>query len=192
MSDKDVSATGVWIGFAFAPIAFILTEAVNRSLSLGLGPQVTILVLPTTMWWSLAINLYLLYHRVTLPLPLWLTSGHSVAYGGMISNVCDEPNAYLDYKGDGSWPCLPSMFSAWLTDLTGPKGWNHLFHPPDKVIACLVFATGNLLVLAVFVHGLRTSRFRRARQRGKEARRSKACEEGVETGLFNLSKSEGE
>lgn len=88
MLDKDVSATGVWIGFAFARIAYILTEVVNRLLGLGLSPQVTILVLPTTMWWSIAINFYLLYHRVTLPLPLWLTCGHPVVYGGMISNVC--------------------------------------------------------------------------------------------------------
>lgn len=148
-----------WVGIALSILAAILTETANWYFDLGLHPEVAILVMTLTALWSLPMFLYLLYHRVTLPLPTWLTCGHPVAFGGAASNVCADPSVALGLNGNGGWPCFPSELKTWLAKVAGPQGWSYLLQPDTKLILCLIFLALNIGIIVILIHLLRKPRF---------------------------------
>lgn len=150
--------------------------------------MVSVALLPLMIFWDLQINHYLVYHRVTLPLPAWLTSGHPVAYGGMKSNVCSGPEAY-GTEAYGTWPCFPAELAAWYADVTGIQGWKRFFQPPVKLWLCLLFLAINIGILPLLVsvkrghgflfeiHERREERRRRDIERAQRERCTQCCTE---------------
>jgi hypothetical protein len=65
--------------------------------------------------WSFPVMIYFLYHRTTLPVPEWLTSGRPVTFGGIAPNVCEA--GYHD-----RWLCFPDDLKNWLANVYGLKG----------------------------------------------------------------------
>jgi hypothetical protein len=80
--------------FIYLPIGFFFgfcIAKINKNLRTGWNLDDSFLIpLSWTALWGSAISMYLVYHRVTLPLPAWLTFGHPVTVRGVLPNVCDD------------------------------------------------------------------------------------------------------
>jgi hypothetical protein len=133
-------------------LTIILSESANQYWKLGLHPSVALQFGGWIVGWSIPTAMYLLYHRVTRPLPMWMTPGRPVSFGGVSSNICDEFNA-------NRWPCFPSQMKNWLANVSESGGWKYLFQPPIGFVGCLVFLAFNLGMLIAMVHFLRKPRF---------------------------------
>lgn len=78
------------------------------------------------------------YHRVSLP--TWLTFGYPIGFGGALPIICCDIDKVLQ-GGEGDYPCLPYELKAWFAKVVGPSGWEHLFHPGEKIWICIIVAT---------------------------------------------------
>ena len=123
------------------PVAIAL---IDYHLDLGLHPDVGVLIWIIVGFWAFPTALYLLYHRVTLPLT-------SVGFGGVKPNICHNSTLAPGVDGGHEWPCFPSELETRLANVaTGPEGWKYLI-PERKIIACLVFIALNLGLFAELV-----------------------------------------
>lgn len=148
--------TTLAIDAALSVIAAICAYAINQHLNLGFPFNIFEGVVALGMVWTLAAPFFLIYHQVTLPLPLWMTSGHPISFGGLRPDVC-TPEGYYE-----TWPCFPLYLKDWLARVAaGPGSWKDLSQPDTRLVLCLSFVGMNLLLLGALVYQLRQPRQRR-------------------------------
>jgi hypothetical protein len=97
--------------------------------------------------WSFPTAIYPLYYSVTLPLPMLMTSGRPISFGGVLYNVCDESTVE-------QWPCFPSQTKTWLANMSQPGGWKYLSQLDPKFLSYLIFMAFNLGILTAMVYYL--------------------------------------
>lgn len=190
MAASDPLDEGVGIGIILAILLGLFTEAVIWCFNLNAPPELSLLLAMLAMGCCVPINLYIFSHRMTLPLPTWLTSGRPVAFGGTVSNICGgTEKPYGDSGGDGGWACFPSNVQIWLQDVAGPDGWEHFFQPPRKLVACLIMSAGIILYLGhivavlckpgcLFEGGVFRRRERERREAREQCKSRRQCEKG--------------
>jgi hypothetical protein len=127
---------GALIWFFLGMFFGVCGTMIDYYLDLGYGDGALLIPLFWTTLWGLATNRYLLYHRVTLPLPTWLAFGHPVTFGGVLPNVCDQ-SAWT------AWPCLPrdwhKFMNTPLLHVLDKENW-----PKWNVVTILFFVACNL------------------------------------------------
>lgn len=182
---RDTLFAGLWIGIALIFLLVVSKEAISWYFNLGWPFETSVPLVPMAWVGNIAVNLYIRYHRISLP--TWLTFGYAVEFGGAMSNVCTDTDMSSDYEGDGGWPCFPSKLHGWLADVAGPEGWKYLLQPPAKLVLCLLFLAFNVGMLAVLVAVVRDPECLYESPRHREERKQrKKCERCAETGLREL------
>ena len=145
---NDFLNKGTVFAFALGIMGAVCTGLIDWFLEMGWGPQTATLVFDFSMLWHIPIALYLIYHRLTLPLPICVTFGQPLALGGIVSDTCDGSNY-------GSWPCFTHDLKVWLGSLIRLESWSQVFKPEMTVVLFLIFVAGNILWLRSFAKALR-------------------------------------
>ena len=156
--------------FAFTIGIFgaLYTGLICCYLKLGWDPIIPHLGSIFCLFWYLATTLYLVYHRLTLPLPTWLTLGYPIAFGGIRPAICTESN-------NGNWECLPHDLEAWLASFSELKNWDRYLKPELSILMFLFFVAANLVWLK-FVFDALSHDPQRDAARKDEKRRSQEAD----------------
>jgi hypothetical protein len=125
----------------------IFAGTTNRCLTSEWDPDIFGFTFFVSIVWSFPVMFYFLYHRATLPLPEWLTSGRPVTFGGIAPNVCEA-------GASGIWPCFPKDFKNLVGNVVGLKGWEYLV-PRQGTIWLLFFFLALNFVIVVLVRRYR-------------------------------------
>jgi hypothetical protein len=120
----------------------ILAGTTKRCLTSKWDSEILHFTFIFSLVWSFPVMIYFLYHRTTLPVPEWLTSGRPVTFGGIAPNVCKAGQS-------GHWPCFPNDFKNWLANVYGLKDWEHLVPRGCTSWLCLIFLALNLMLLVI-------------------------------------------
>jgi hypothetical protein len=107
-------STGAKIDFFLGIFFSVCGTMIDWYFELGVGENALIIPYIWTVLWGLPLNMYFVYHRVTLP--TWLTFGHPVTFGGILPNVDDE-------SATTKRPCLPRD---WHKFMNGNWPENHV------------------------------------------------------------------
>lgn len=151
--------TALGIGCALSFLVPISVSIIDWYLDLGLHFEVVFTAWLLADFWTFPTAFYLLYHPITLPLPIWLTFGQPVTFGGIAPNVCKYPTLTLEVKPPGGWPCFPAHLKDRVAHLVGPEGWKYLVHLDAELILCLAFLVINLGLITFLVHVIRKPRY---------------------------------
>lgn len=136
--------------FAFTICIFgaLYTGLISCYLNLGWDPVIPHLGSIFGLIWYLPTTLYLVYHRLTLPLPTWLTLGYPIAFGGIRPAICTESN-------NGNWECLRHDLEAWLAIFSELENWDQFLKSELSILMFLFFVAANLVWLKLVFDALR-------------------------------------
>jgi hypothetical protein len=166
VDSKKSMDKGLLVGLALSILNTIWVNVILRYLDPDILLGETIMIAPylfTTIW-SFPVTLYLLYHRVALPVPF----GRPITFGGIRPNICTI---------HGRCPCFSENLKAWLAKLAGPESWKHLFPQEETLWAFISFVVLNLALLSMLRLDVRKPRSRntlegdgKCRDQGADAR----------------------
>lgn len=140
---------------------------ISCCLKLGWDPVILHLGYIFCLLWYLPTTLYLVYHRLTLPLPTWLTLGYPIAFGGIRPAICTESN-------NGNWECLRYDLEAWLASFSELENSDQFLKPELSILMFLFFVAANLVWLKLVFDALRYDPQRDATRKDEKRRSQEA------------------
>lgn len=152
MKDEIRTIIRIWRGILIflTPQLLILLMRIKPQARLRDRLLITTLLSAYLNLWRYPLIFFLQYHRVALP--IWLTFGYPVAFGGILPHACDDTIREI-----AVWPCVHEDFKTWLINIAGPHGWRYLVFPGQTLLKCAAFFIWTLVGLMLMVKVVRNT-----------------------------------